>query len=271
MKGKYIYQNGGWLDKYEFGKDIEFLNSIRGSISKDINDPIGSLGQVSHLTQDWLTPELKVSDLQIGQEFEVPRFMSTYYKNYSANGPLVSSAPYKLNIQLNPESKGLVMDNYGLAYTPSENEILLNRNSGFRVKAIRDREANIPGTRKTRQSKEVDLEHLYASGGNIIKDNNGYWDPSNWGKSVEIDGNDITMENVYQPLLGIGLDSKGSPTEKKLMKPGQSYHFKGKSVVELPIALNGISQESDRNGSQLGQLTDFSNKQNKANWLEKYR
>ena len=38
--------------------------------------------------------------------------------------------------------------------------------------------------------------------GGVIKDNDGYWNPDNWGKVVEIDSNDITMKGVNQPLLG---------------------------------------------------------------------
>lgn len=70
--------------------------------------------------------------------------------------------------------------------------------------------------------------------GGITKDNQGYWNPENWGKPVEIDSNNITMEGVNQPLLGIS-----DTGDTKLMKPGKNYKFKGKKVTEFPVAQNG--------------------------------
>jgi hypothetical protein len=70
--------------------------------------------------------------------------------------------------------------------------------------------------------------------GGIVKDNEGYWNPENWGKPVEIDSNDITMEGVYEPLLGVS-----DTGDAKLMKPGKNYKFKGKKVTEFPVAQYG--------------------------------
>jgi N-acetyl-anhydromuramyl-L-alanine amidase AmpD/LysM repeat protein len=66
--------------------------------------------------------------------------------------------------------------------------------------------------------------------GGITKDNQGYWNPDNWGKPVEIDSNNITMEGVYEPLLGVS-----DTGDTKLMKPGKNYKFKGKKVTEFPL------------------------------------
>jgi len=110
---------------------------------------------------------------------------------------------------------------------------------------------------------------IAASGGNIIKDNNGYRDPKNWGHPVEINSSHITMNDDSIPYRAIRATDELGNTQ--IIPKGYDAIFPGKHVRELPIALNGISQESDRNGSQLGQLTDFSNKQNKANWLNKYK
>jgi hypothetical protein len=70
--------------------------------------------------------------------------------------------------------------------------------------------------------------------GGITKDNQGYWNPDNWGKPVEIDSNNITMEGVYEPLLGVS-----DTGDTKLMKPGKNYKFKGKKVTEYPVAQIG--------------------------------
>jgi len=71
-------------------------------------------------------------------------------------------------------------------------------------------------------------------GGEIKKDDMGYWNPDNWGEPVEIGSNNITMQGVYEPLLGISDEG-----DTKMMYPGEDYKFKGKKVTEYPISKNG--------------------------------
>ena len=101
--------------------------------------------------------------------------------------------------------------------------------------------------------------------GGIIKDNQGYLNPNNFGKVVEIDSNDITMEGVYEPLLGVS-----DTGDTKLMKPGKNYKFKGKKVTEYPVAKLGINQLDAQPMKKLNQLLNFTNNPDKDNWLDKY-
>lgn len=101
--------------------------------------------------------------------------------------------------------------------------------------------------------------------GGITKDNLGYWNPDNWGQPVEIDSNDITMEGVYEPLLGVS-----DTGDTKLMKPGKNYKFKGKKVTEFPVAKLGINQLDAQPMKKLNQLLNFTNNPDKDNWLDKY-
>lgn len=76
--------------------------------------------------------------------------------------------------------------------------------------------------------------------GGIVKDNDGYWNPDNWGKSVEIDQSDsnsfIDMRGVYEPLLGVS-----NTKEKRLMFPNEKHKFKKGTtkVTEYPVSRNG--------------------------------
>lgn len=80
--------------------------------------------------------------------------------------------------------------------------------------------------------------------GGVVKDNNGYWNPDNWGKAVEIDSPDITMQGVNQPLIGISKQTG----EEKVMLPGKDYTFANtKQVIEKPL-----------------------NKKSTGGWLDKY-
>jgi hypothetical protein len=102
--------------------------------------------------------------------------------------------------------------------------------------------------------------------GGVTKDDMGYWNPDNWGSPVEIGSTDITMEGVYEPLLGIS-----DTGDTKLMKPGKNYKFKGKKVTEYPMAKNGLRQEQ-KGLVNLDQLTNFTNYNTKqpGGWLDKY-
>ena len=105
--------------------------------------------------------------------------------------------------------------------------------------------------------------------GGIVKDDMGYWNPDNWGKVVEINSNDITMQGVNQPLIGVS-----DAGDVQYMEPGKDYKFKGKKVKEYPIGKKGISvNKADENPNQkLDQLLNFTNynKPTNGGWLDKY-
>lgn len=84
--------------------------------------------------------------------------------------------------------------------------------------------------------------------GGVVKDNMGYWNPDNWGKTVEIGSPHITMVGVREPLLGVS-----DTGDTKLMQPGKEYKFKGSKVRESRIAKNGSQL------IKLDQLTNFTN------------
>ena len=72
----------------------------------------------------------------------------------------------------------------------------------------------------------------YQEGG-IIQDNEGYRNPDNWGKPVQINSNRISMKDIKQKLIGIS-----DTGDTKMLYPGKEYIFKGSSVLELPVASN---------------------------------
>ena len=66
--------------------------------------------------------------------------------------------------------------------------------------------------------------------GNVTK--TGYWpdSPDRNNDFNIIPSNNITMEGMDMPLLGIS-----NTGDKKLMVPGKNYKFKGESVMETPV------------------------------------
>lgn len=74
----------------------------------------------------------------------------------------------------------------------------------------------------------------YQEGGDIPVDSMGYWNPENVGSPVIIPSNEITMEGVDQPLLGIS-----DTGDVQYMEPGEDYEFDGEYVTEYPLAQRG--------------------------------
>ena len=83
------------------------------------------------------------------------------------------------------------------------------------------------------QEEQFTQQEQFQSGGEVIKDNNGYWNPNNWGKVVEIDSNNITMQGVREPLVGVS-----NTGDTKLMMPNNDYVFQGSKVTEYPLTEN---------------------------------
>jgi hypothetical protein len=100
--------------------------------------------------------------------------------------------------------------------------------------------------------------------GGIIKDDRGQW--AHPGEITEIRSNQITMQGVPYPVLGIS-----DTGDTKIMKPGGKYKFKGKKVTEYPMVKNGLRQEQ-KGLQNLDNLTNFTNynKPQPGGWLNKY-
>jgi hypothetical protein len=134
---------------------------------------------------------------------------------------------------------------------------------------LKDRNRRVIEALKNRKQKKEE-------GGEIVKDNEGYWNPQNWGKPVEISSNKITMEGVLEPLLGVS-----DTGDTKMMYPGKNYTFDGTKVVEYPRehfrAEDGksVNRADEYPLEKLDNLLNFTNynkpKAKSGKWLEKYK
>jgi hypothetical protein len=78
------------------------------------------------------------------------------------------------------------------------------------------------------------MSNVYKEGG-VIEDDRGQW--AHPGEITKINSNQITMQGVDYPVLGIS-----DTGDTKMMQPGEDYKFKGKSVTEYPMAQDGITR-----------------------------
>jgi hypothetical protein len=180
----------------------------------------------------------------------------------------------EINEEGKKEGRTIGMDPYQqlkMTYTDEEIEDMMNKISKTKDNKPKDNDVSTfaqNGASMTYYQNGLDWKPKSISrDGSVIKDDNGYWNPDNWGKVVEIDSPDITMQGVDQDLIGISDEG-----DVKYMTPGKDYKFKGKKVKEYPVGKNGINQQDEKVDEQLDQLTNFTNynKPTKGGWLDKY-
>jgi hypothetical protein len=96
--------------------------------------------------------------------------------------------------------------------------------------------------------------------GSVIKDDMGQWNHP--GEITEIGSNQITMQGVPYPVLGIS-----DTGDTQMMYPNQEYQYNGSSVTEYPMMAQGGQL------TKLDQLTNFTNYNTKqpGGWLDKYQ
>ena len=134
--------------------------------------------------------------------------------------------------------------------------------------------SNGPYAKKTKASAQNGTEmKFYQEGldwtpksisknGSVIKDDMGQW--AHPGEITEIGSNQITMQGVPYPVLGIS-----DTGDTQMMYPNEEYQYNGSSVTEYPIMKEGGALQL----TKLDQLTNFTNYNTKqpGGWLDKYQ
>jgi hypothetical protein len=196
--------------------------------------------------------------------------------------------PNNPDVSLPPGFKGLAYNTKGRNYSPAWGGQFAMGGSlpgavGFTyARTAGAAPSNGPYAKKTKASAQNGKEMKYyqagldfkpktisQDGSKIPVDSMGYWNPENVGNPVIIPSNDITMEGVDQPLIGIS-----DTGDVQYMMPGEDYEFDGEYVTEYPVAKNGVSvNNADAQPiKKLDQLLNFTNynKPTKGGWLDKY-
>ena len=196
--------------------------------------------------------------------------------------------PNNPDVSLPPGFKGLAYNTKGRNYSPAWGGQFQMGGSlpgavGFTyARTAGAAPSNGPYAKKTKASAQNGKEMKFYQAGldfkpkNISQDGSeipvdpmGYWNPDNVGNPVIIPSNEITMEGVDQPLIGIS-----DTGDTQMMYPGEDYTFDGESVTEYPVAKGGISvNNADAQPiKKLDQSLNFTNynKPTKGGWLDKY-
>ena len=197
--------------------DFEYYTPIKGKGSNYVA-PIPGLGQATY---------------GIGED-EKGHYLS-YYDNWDLNPYYGEYAPENQSVPLTSS------DQLGKALLGNEKEDIATKHIGsptkvygriyFDKKTGKPKMQNGGEMRFYQQGLDWTPKNI-SKNGSVIKDDMGQW--AHPGEITEINSNDITMEGVDYPVLGVS-----DTGDVKLMQPDQNYKFDGKKVTEFPMAKNG--------------------------------
>lgn len=241
----------GRKDVYDYlwntKEGVSLLNRFNVGVldetTPEMLEKTGGTGAHYHIGADsTLVPKAKQRYKELtGSDTPMTDYFVNPYMNQSNNISILpeteinttfasTSLDYLKNEELKKQQENQTTEETGTEqYTPQENNFLqdLLANISLGVEYVKPVQRNI-----------------MQSGGKIIKDNNGYWNPKNWGKQVEISSPNITMQGVNQPLWGTSKETG----ETKLMMPEEDYYFQNtKNVIETPTYQQGGEYSENEN------------------------
>jgi len=175
--------------------------------------------------------------------------MAKWLDKYNDGGP-VQENYNDASASMGPGFVGLGYDTTGRNYSPAWGGQFAMGGSipgavGFTYARTQNpAPSNGPYAKKTKASAQNGKEmKFYQEGldwkpknisknGSVIKDDRGQW--AHPGEVTEIGSNEITMQGVDYPVLGIS-----DTGDTQMMYPDQDYKFDGKKVTEYPMAQDG--------------------------------
>jgi hypothetical protein len=200
-------------------------DSERSEVGRDFLKHPASDKQAKDLAMDWLINYKKMSPKQAEQYYnKLPKTNEEYYKNL-----------------IKKEGK--------------------SKNNKRTITVLDSKEMQNGGEMKFYQEGlDFKPKSISKNGSKVIKDDRGQWDHP--GEITEIGSNQITMQGVPYPVMGIS-----DTGDMQMMYPNQEYQYDGNSVTEYPMMAQGGQL------TKLDQLTNFTNYNTKqpGGWLDKYQ
>jgi len=263
---------GGSVDNYGFRykkptQSIEYINRIRQTETPQLQDlPMG-------LPVDMSLPELRrpagPNRITMGKPLFKGGPQTDYYTPIDEAGNIVQSSEFKTS---QFAMGGSLPGATGHMYARYKDGGLMPGDVGFSYpRTIDPAPDNGPGAKKTMASAQNGAEMRYyqegldfkpkgmGKNGKVIKDDMGQW--AHPGEITEIGSNQITMQGVPYPVLGIS-----DTGDTQMMYPNQEYQYDGEYVTEYPMMAQGGQL------TKLDQLLNFTNYNTKqpGGWLDKY-
>jgi len=173
--------------------------------------------------------------------------LNKLYKTKELNTPITNKSPFGTGVQTTqipddlkkgdlknvapPKSPGTILPELRRNFKDSDILYLMNNLAKNEGEAPTNKAQN--GQEMKFYQEGLDFKPKSISkNGSVIKDDMGQW--AHPGEVTEIDSNDITMQGVDYPVLGIS-----DTGDTKMMQPGEDYKFDGEKVTEFPMMEKG--------------------------------
>jgi hypothetical protein len=232
------------IPKYgdEYGDPVEdqFLHELAHKVQANKK---GNVGFVKDFVGKDLINTLK--NVDSSDIFTKKGWLDAYRKNYHTPGTVENEAHSVIAPKLEEEYRDIRSKQYDRLYGDMAMGGSLPGAVGFTYARVAgSAPANGKYTKKTKASAQNGKEmSFYQNGldfkpksisknGSVIKDDRGQW--AHPGEVTEIGSNDITMQGVDYPVLGVS-----DTGDTQMMYPDQDYKFDGEKVTEYPMAQAG--------------------------------
>jgi len=244
------------IPKYgdEYGDPVEdqFLHELAHKVQANKK---GNVGFVKDFVGKDLINTLK--NVDSSDIFTKKGWLDAYRKNYTTKGTVENEAHSVIAPKLEEEYRDIRSKQYDRLYGDMAMGGALPGAVGFTyARTVGAAPSNGKYTKKTKASAENGKEmSFYQQGldwkpnnisrdGSVIKDDRGQW--AYPGEITQINSNDITMQGVDYPVLGVS-----DTGDAKMMQPGEDYKFDGEKVTEYPMAQNGRNVATTADSARL--------------------
>ena len=229
-----------YYDHYADPVEYEFLNELAHKVQANKKGTIGMFKE--HLTKDLINTLKNIDSSNI---FTKRGWIDAYEKNYDTLGTVENEAHSVIAPKLHEEYKDILSKHYNRLRGDMAMGGALPGAVGFTYARVAgSAPANGKYTKKTKASAQNGKEMAFyqngldftpksiSKNGSVIKDDMGQW--AHPGEVTEIDSNNITMQGVDYPVLGVS-----DTGDTQMMQPNQDYKFDGEKVTEYPMMQEG--------------------------------
>ena len=231
-----------WVSDENRESTSEFHDQVLGEVRSDIM----ALRYLASKEGIWdaaknkpgsFTPEM-LDKLYKSKNLNTPQVKKDWQGNITTNIPNPKSLkPNDLKNVAPPKKPGMFLNRLRQKYNDSDLLYLMNKLAKNEENAPMDKAQN-GGEMKFYQEGLDFKPKSISKNGSVIKDDMGQW--AHPGEITEIGSNNITMQGVPYPVLGIS-----DTGDTQMMQPNQDYKFKGNKVTEYPMAQDGTRLNVD--------------------------
>jgi hypothetical protein len=241
---KPIYSSvGDWRQSKikDFADEEQQLSStsMHDDLIGEVRADIMALRYLANKKGIWDVTKSGVKDMtpeMLNELYKSPELNKQMYKSDSSGKTKYlpsekAKAPGNLKGVEAPKNPGLMLDRLKQRYSDKDLLYLMNKLAKNEGEVPMDQAQN--GKEMKFYQEGLDFKPKSISkNGSVIKDDRGQW--AHPGEITEIDSNEITMQGVDYPVLGVS-----DMGDVQMMYPGEDYKFDGDKVTEYPMMQGG--------------------------------